>query len=444
MSQRGIPLLQRKEMDRPSLAQWLARLETLHPNAMDLGLERVSAVARALDLLPVPQPVVTVAGTNGKGSTVAVLEAILGEAGQRVGAFTSPHLLRFNERVRVGGLEVADEELIDAFAAIDVARGDITLTYFEFAALAALLVFRSREVQVLVLEVGLGGRLDAVNMVDPTVAVITSIDLDHQEWLGDTRGAIAIEKAGILRPGVPLVLADLRPPPELYQCASELGAEPLLDLGRDWQMEKTGDQWQASLRKRSGEIRRLPPQACGPLLPINICAGLQAALLLDVEFDDRQLQRAMAAARPRGRRECTQRGGVNYVLDVAHNPAAVNSLVEYIDATPCKGKIFALFSVMADKDITAMIGAAAGCFDGWFVADQPATKRSAAGSRLAAALGAAGEQVLDLATDPAAAFAAAQRQLVAGDCLVVFGSFFTVGDVLPLLAEQSLAAGACA
>ncbi|MDH4042698.1 MAG: Mur ligase family protein, partial [Gammaproteobacteria bacterium] len=171
-------------MGMDSLAQWLARLETLHPNPIDLGLQRVASVAHTLELLPVGAPVVTVAGTNGKGSTVAVLEAVLGETGWLAGVYTSPHLIRFNERIRVGGVDAGDGEIIAAFRAIDEARGDTSLTYFEFATLAALLVFRSRAVDVLVLEVGLGGRLDAVNIVDPSVAVITRIDLDHQSWLG--------------------------------------------------------------------------------------------------------------------------------------------------------------------------------------------------------------------------------------------------------------------
>ena len=189
-------------VDTASLEQWLVRLERLHPNPIDLGLERVASVALNLQLLPVSVPVVTVAGTNGKGSTVAVLEAILGGAGKCTGVYTSPHLLRFNERIRVGGVDASDGEIIAAFREVDDARGDTSLTYFEFATLAALLVFRARAVDVLVLEVGLGGRLDAVNIVDPTVAVITRIDLDHQAWLGPDRGSIGREKAGILRRGV--------------------------------------------------------------------------------------------------------------------------------------------------------------------------------------------------------------------------------------------------
>ena len=231
-------------MDRASLAQWLARLETLRPNPIDLGLERVAAVARALALLPVRVPVVTVAGTNGKGSTVAVLEAVLSQAGLRTGVYTSPHLLRFNERIRVGGVEAGDEEIIAAFQAIDTARGDTSLTYFEFATLAALAVFRDRVVDVLVLEVGLGGRLDAVNIVDPTVAVITRIDLDHQSWLGTDRASIARRKRALCVAVRRWSSATRTRRPACWP-APGAGAAPIVCLGRDFRVEQVSGQWRA-------------------------------------------------------------------------------------------------------------------------------------------------------------------------------------------------------
>ena len=221
-------------MNKASLTQWLQRLETVHPMEIDLGLERVLTVAHTLQLLPLKQPVVTVAGTNGKGSTVAVMEALISEAGYRVGVFTSPHLLRFNERIRVAGVDASDAEIVHAFDLIDQARGAISLTYFEFAALAALLIFEASELDYVVLEVGLGGRLDAVNIVDASVAVITSIDLDHQGWLGNSRGEISREKAGILRRGCPVVIADANPPPELLDCVVDAAASPALYLGREF------------------------------------------------------------------------------------------------------------------------------------------------------------------------------------------------------------------
>lgn len=427
-------------METASLDHWLARLETLHPNPIDLGLERVAAVARALDLLPVAVPVVTVAGTNGKGSTVAVLEAILGGVGKRTGVYTSPHLLRFNERIRVGGVDAGDAEIIAAFREVDDARGDTSLTYFEFATLAALLVFRARAVDVLVLEVGLGGRLDAVNIVDPTVAVITRIDLDHQAWLGSDRGSIAREKAGILRRGVPAVLGDPEPPPELIESAAASGSSPVLRLGREFGFESRGDHWQGSLRGQNG-VRVLPPLPAGPLKPANICTGLQAALLLGCEMSDAQVLAAAARARPRGRCERLSICGRDYVLDVAHNPAATYNLVEFLNATPCNGKTLALFSVMGDKDVRGMLTAAAGCFDAWFVADQPANPRAARGEDVAALLRGEGAATISVSKNLRQALRRAQGVMAAGDRLVVFGSFHTVADVLPLLEREPVKSG---
>ncbi len=399
-------------------------------------------MARALELLPVGAPVVTVAGTNGKGSTVAVLEAILGEAGQRAGVYTSPHLLRFNERIRVGGVDASDAEIIAAFRDIDDARGDTSLTYFEFATLAALLVFRSRAVDVLVLEVGLGGRLDAVNIVDPTVAVITRIDLDHQAWLGQDRGSIAREKAGILRRGVPAMLGDPQPPAELLDCAGAIGAEPILRLGCEFGCETHGDGWRPILRGRDGVSRTLPMQPSGPLMPANIATALQAALLLGCQSSDEQAGAAVARARPRGRCERQLLAGREYVLDVAHNPAAIYNLVEYLDAIPCKGKTIALFSVMEDKDIGGMIAAAADRFEAWFVADQPANPRAARGADIAALLRAGGHTVVSCSKNLRQAFRRAQRVMTEGDRLVVFGSFYTVAEILPLLERDRGRAGA--
>lgn len=422
-------------MQDAPLAHWLARLETLHPNAIDLGLERVARVARALELLPVVPRVVTVAGTNGKGSTVAVLEQVLAGSGLLTGVYTSPHLERFNERIRVGGVEAADGEIIAAFRAIDEARGQTSLTYFEFATLAALWIFRARSVDVLVLEVGLGGRLDAVNVVDPAVAVITRIDLDHQAWLGEDRDSIAREKAGILRSGIPAVIGDPEPPGELLSIAAERGASPVLCLGRDFTVATTPDGWQGVLRGADGEPRRLPAQPAGPLLPANISAGLQAALLLGCDFSDRQMSAAVAAARPRGRCERLVVKGREYLLDVAHNPAAVNNLVQYLSVTSCKGRTFALFSAMADKELRGMIQAGAGSFAGWFLADQPDNPRAASAAELAVILRREGQRVVSIGENLAEAFRRAQREMAEWDRLVVFGSFSTVAAVYPLLRQ---------
>lgn len=423
-----------------TLAQWLQHLETIHPREMELGLDRVSTVARQLGLLPVTVPVVTVAGTNGKGSTVAMLESLLRESGASVGAFTSPHFLRFNERIRIDGEDATDAEIVAAFTAIEAARGDVTLTYFEFANLAALWVFRERAVDMVVLEVGLGGRLDAANMVDADVAVITRIDLDHQEWLGDTRGAIAREKAGIMRPGRPVVIADPSPPPELLACAAESGAEPALVLGDAFGYEKPGEHWHATLTQRDGTRRRLPDLPSVALLPANICAAMQAVEWLGVRFTDAMLRQALDKVSATGRCERQTVAGKSYLLDVAHNPSAINNLLENIDATPCKGKVIALFSAMKDKPVAEMVALCAGHFDAWFLGEQPDNPRAMKADDIAGILR---EQELfrvSLSKNLRQAFRRAQSVMGPEDLLVVFGSFFTVAAVLPQLEKDRVKA----
>ncbi|CAA0118445.1 Dihydrofolate synthase/folylpolyglutamate synthase [Halioglobus japonicus] len=431
-------------MSKTTLEQWLQRLETIHPREMDLGLERISAVARTLELLPVSQPVVTVAGTNGKGSTVAVLEALLLESGYRTGTFTSPHFLRFNERIRIAGIEASDADIIAAFAEIDAARGAISLTYFEFAALAALLLFKASAPDILVLEVGLGGRLDAVNMVDPDIAIITSIDLDHQSWLGESRGEIAREKAGILRESVPVVVADPNPPTELLHRITEVGASPALFLGKEFTLAKGQGDWQAVLRGRDGQPMALAPRQYGSILPENICAAVQAALLLNLEVSDAGLSRALDRAAPVGRRQRRCIKERDYVLDVAHNPAAVGKLVEYLQASPCEGRTIGLFSVMSDKDVKSIVQTALGHFDAWFLADQPHNERAARAADIATVLGEAGEGMISISKNLRQAFRRAQSVMNRGDRLVVFGSFTTVAGVMPFLDNRAEATQKCA
>ncbi len=420
-------------MSKRTLDEWLRYLESLHPDAMDLGLERVTQVAHALSLLPLTVPVVTVAGTNGKGSTVAVLESLLRECGYRVGAFTSPHFLRFNERIRIDGEDAADDDIVAAFTAIEQARGGVSLTYFEFANLAALWLFREQGVDRVVLEVGLGGRLDSTNMVDADVAVITSIDLDHQEWLGDTRAAIAREKAGIMRHGKPVVIADPEPPVELLDCAQQVGAAPVMRLGHEVGCGEPGASWQGYLTDADAGRRELPSLATGALWPSNICAAAQAACLLGEAFSDEQLRRALAGAHSTGRCQHLDIAGRHYLLDVAHNPASVDKLLEKIDATPCNGKIIALFSAMKDKPVEAMLSRFGARFQAWFLGEQPANPRAMAATDIADILHAQGQQRVSVSKNLRQALRRAQAVMQSGDLLVVFGSFFTVAAVLPQL-----------
>ncbi|MEO7773396.1 MAG: Mur ligase family protein, partial [Steroidobacteraceae bacterium] len=309
-------------MQERSLSQWLALQQSTHPRSIDLGLARVREVAQRLGLLPFPAQVITVAGTNGKGSTVAHLEAMLRAAGVHCGAFTSPHLLRYNERVRVDGAEAGDAELVAAFDAIEAVRADTTLTYFEYGALASLYVFRARGVRVAVLEVGLGGRLDAVNIIDADVAIITSISFDHRDWLGDTLDAIGAEKAGVLRAGRPAVLATDAMPASVIEHARAIGARTFI-AGHDylWRLlSGTEGRWQYA--GDSLEFDSLPrPNLQGAQQYANAAAAIAALDLLPLqpELHLRQAEAALRSVSLPGRFQRVVRDGVEWLLDVAHN-----------------------------------------------------------------------------------------------------------------------------
>lgn len=425
-------------MTSATLADWLARIEQLHPAEIELGLDRVRAVAGKLDLLSPGVPVVTVAGTNGKGSTIAVMEAVLGSAGTLVGAYTSPHFRRFNERIRVGGEEAADDEIVAAFDAIETARGDISLTYFEFATLAALHVFRARAVAVVLLEVGLGGRLDAVNMVDASVSVITAIALDHQDWLGDSLEGIAVEKAGILRASRPVVVSDPAPPASLWRTVEEVGAAPVYRLGHEFAVT-AGATWRLRITD-GGAAREFEVAANPALVPANVAGALQAVALLGLL--PQEPGAALVGAAPRGRREVLRITGREYILDVAHNPASVAKLVEHLSATRCNGRTIAVFSVMRDKDASAMIEVALPAVDAWFLADQPDNPRAARASALAAVLRDRGAALISVSDNVRQAFRRAQSVQGDGDRVVVFGSFFTVAAVMGQLEKDEKRYGA--
>ncbi len=423
-----------KGMTESALAEWLARLEALYPQPIQLGLDRVATVASALGLLPVTVPVVTVAGTNGKGSVVATLEALLHSSGVTTGVYTSPHLLRFSERIRIGGKEATDADIVTALEEVEAARGAVPLTYFEFTTLAALLLFRTHGVAVVVLEVGLGGRLDAVNIVDPSVAVITSIALDHQEWLGNSLEQIAREKAGILRPDVPAVIAATEPP-GLVAAVDASGARAVY-LGKEFGFEGEGAQWRGWLQTSSGARRTLPVLGNPSLLPANLCAAVQALELLGRPASDAELLEVLPSLQPPGRRQRLCLADFECILDVAHNPAAVAKLVEFIDITHCNGKTIAVFSAMADKDIQAMIAAAGERFAAWFLADQPDNPRAAPAADIAGLLREAGQGMISVSKNLRQALARARSVMGPGDRLVVFGSFHTVAAAMKWLAKE--------
>ncbi len=417
-----------------SLAGWLARLERLHPATIDLGLERVRRVADALKCQPAC-PILIVGGTNGKGSTCAVLEAILMAAGYRTGLYTSPHLLRYNERVRVDGAEASDADLVCAFEAVDAARGDTSLTYFEFGTLAAMLHFMQAGVDVAILEVGLGGRLDAVNLWDADAAIVTSVDLDHQAYLGDTREAIGFEKAGIFRAARPAVCADPAPPQSLLAHARAIGAD-LMCLGREFDYARNESGWRWQGQHAAWPDLPLPAMAGAYQLrnaagALAMLAGLSERLPVDATAIRRGLQRARVAGRFQ-----TLDTLPDVIVDVAHNPEAARALASALDEHPVAGRTLAVVGMLADKDAAGVIDALKNSVDAWWVCT-PDSPRAQSAARLAEAIRAClpGADVT-LCSRPADALDAARSAAREGDRIVAFGSFTTVAAVLDHAATQ--------
>ena len=412
-----------------SLSDWLTWQETLHPNVIDMGLERVACVAQALRLGRPATTVITVAGTNGKGSCVALLESVLGAAGYRVGAYTSPHLLRYNERVRVGGCEVDDAELCAAFERIDAVRGDTSLTYFEFGTLAALEIFANAQLDVAVLEVGLGGRLDAVNIVDADCALITSIGIDHVEWLGSDREAIGREKAGILRAGRPGVYGESDPPHSVLAQAESVDA-PLYCLARDYHYAHTDLTWQwhsSATRYTDLPIPNLP----GAFQLQNAAAVLMVLeqLAESLPVSEAALRQGLQAVRLPGRFQ-VRPGAVEQILDVAHNPHGAQALAEALRQRPCSGRTHLVLAMLADKDAAGVCAALRPVVDAWYCAGL-AGPRGQSGEQLVVSAGLVTERdALTIHADVASACAQAAVAARAGDRIVVCGSFHTVAEAL--------------
>ncbi|HXZ53842.1 MAG TPA: bifunctional tetrahydrofolate synthase/dihydrofolate synthase [Burkholderiales bacterium] len=411
-----------------SLAEWLDYIERIHPKSIQLGLERVARVRHALGR-STPAVLITVAGTNGKGSTCAMLESILLAAGYRVGLYTSPHLLRYNERVRLGGVPASDERLCVAFEAVERARGDVTLTYFEFGTIAAWEIFTSGPLDAVILEVGLGGRLDAVNIFDADCALLTSVDLDHMDYLGDTRELIGAEKAGIFRPGKPAVVADSDPPRSVLDRAGAIAAGLRL-IGRDFGFVSQGQQWMYwGPRGRRGGLA--VPALRGERQLANAAAALAALDELRERLPVAMQDVRMGLARvdlPARFQVLPGRPAV--VLDVAHNPQAARVLSENLGSMGFYPETYAVFGMLGDKDIEGVCRALKDRFSAWFVAGL-SVPRGAGASRLAAALksaGASGE--VACFENPRDAYAAARIRAGENDRIVVFGSFHTVAEVM--------------
>ena len=419
---------------RPAdLAGWLALLETLHPRPIAMGLDRLRAVLARMDAR-LACPAITVTGTNGKGSTTAFCDAMLRAAGYRTGRYTSPHLLRYNERVAIDGAPVDDAALIEAFGAVEDARcaadPPTPLTYFEFGTLAALWLFARARPDAVVLEVGLGGRLDAVNVVDADVAVLTSVDVDHVDFLGPTREEIGREKAGVFRAGRPAVCGDRDPPASVIGHAGAIGAELKL-IGRDYDCVAQGAQWR--YRGPGGERHGLPIPALRGDFQLGNAATAIAALgcLRDVlPVDGGAIRDGLVRVELAGRLQSLP-GRPAIVLDVAHNPHAARALAGALGAMGFFPRTVAVFAMLADKDVDGVVAAMRPRVDAWEVAPLPGP-RGASGEAMRARLVAAGvpPDAIRVHADVAAAYAAAAASANEADRIVVFGSFLTVAAAL--------------
>lgn len=419
-------------MNARSLDSWLDHTQQQHVRPIDMGLDRVRRVADAMALPAPARHVITVGGTNGKGSTVAFVEAIARAAGWRVGAYTSPHLQRYNERVRIDGAEAGDDALCEAFEAVEAARGDTPLTYFEYGTLAALWLFARAGLDLAVLEVGLGGRLDAVNLVDPDVAVITTVDLDHQEWLGTDREAIGLEKAGIMRPWRPVVLGERDPPASVLRRAYAIGASAIR-AGCDYLYGAAGDGW--TWREPGCELSLPMPALAAPAQLDNAAAAIAALRALPVDLPVQAYADGVAAARVAGRLQRIEREGVELVLDVGHNPQALGQVKAWLERHPVPGRTLAVFGALGDKDIAALVGPLATTVSIWWLAGLDAdTPRGLDAAGLAERLsGVAGLVDVRPKGTVTEALDAALAEATPGDRVLVYGSFHTVGRALGAL-----------
>lgn len=404
------------------LDDWLDRIGSLHPKSWDLGLDRIREVAARLDLLHIAPRVITVAGTNGKGSTCEVIAALCAAQGLRAGKTTSPHLVRFNERIVVDGEAASDLEICDAFATIDQARGEISLTYFEFAALAAFYIFKQHQVDVAILEVGLGGRLDAMNLIDADVAVITRIALDHQAWLGDNREQIALEKAGIMRAHRPVVIADEDPPQALLKAARELQA-PVYAIGREFGFDAEG----GAHVTHEGKAIRYSLERPVNLPRQSLEAGWQAAVLAGIDVASDTLAETSRSLRLAGRFHEIS-APRRTVFDVGHNPDAAAWLAARL-AGIRKDRCLAVFGMYQDKDHAEVIASLVPHVDAWYVC-QVNEPRAAPASALAGRVSTLGGSVVGTYDKVAVAYDQALGDSAADDIILVFGSFPVVGAVM--------------
>jgi dihydrofolate synthase/folylpolyglutamate synthase len=417
-------------MHLKTLDEWLTWQIAVHPREIELGLTRCQTIAQRLDLLSPPFPLISVAGTNGKGSSVAFLDAILTAAGLRIGRYTSPHLFRYNERICIAGQEANDAQLCEAFEMIETVRGNISLTFFEFGTLAAMLVFRQNKVDLAVLEVGLGGRLDAVNVFDPLISLVTAIGIDHIDWLGPDRESIGFEKAGILRAQRPAICSDAYPPQSLIDHAHQLST-PFYRLGRDFTYTKAVDDHSWSWQSPTKTYPHLPLPALPGDFQLQNAAGVLMVLeLLNYPLPEAILHQGLANVRLPGRFQVFP-GKVTRIFDVAHNPMAAQSLSRLLQQLPCLGNTYAVVSILQDKDIFGIVALLQENITSWHVAPLN-TPRSATVQCLVEHLQTVGTRNIHTYTSIADAYTQTLSQAQEGDRIIVFGSFYTVAEALQI------------
>jgi dihydrofolate synthase/folylpolyglutamate synthase len=419
-----------------TLDDWLSVLETAHPKAIDMELERVARVKDALGIR-IDCPVITVGGTNGKGSTCAMLESILLAAGYKVGLYTSPHLIDFNERARIGGAPVDDQRLVTAFERVEAGRGETSLTYFEFTTLAVLLLFAEAGLDAVILEVGLGGRLDAVNVIDADVAIVTSVDLDHMDYLGDTREKIGFEKAGIFRAGKTAICGDPVPPASLVRHAQDIGADLWLQ-GRDFNYSGDKQQWNFGGRNQRRNALGYPSlRGANQLLNASAALAALEALRSRLPVGAQEVRTGLVTVDLPGRFQVLP-GRPTVILDVAHNPHAAATLARNLENMGFHPYTYAVFGAMRDKDIAGVIAQVQGSIDHWRVTGLPLPRAAKAGEieQLLRQAGVAPgsepgtESSIECFESPAQAFNQALKQAGENDRIVVFGSFLTVAGAI--------------
>lgn len=415
-----------------TLPNWLAWIKSLHVKNIDLELSRIKDVAKRMDLLHPTFPIITVGGTNGKGSTVAALEAIYTQAGYRVGAFTSPFLFRFNEQIKMNGREVSDKELCDAFLKVELVRDKISLTPFEFNTLAALSIFKNANLDVCILEVGLGGRLDAVNILDADLAIVTSIDIDHADWLGDTHEKIAFEKAGIFRNNKPAICGDFNPPQSLIEYANSIGSQ-LYSQNKNFGYKENATSWSWWSEKTDFEQLPLPQ-----LLLQNMSTVLMGVELLSSQLpvQRKTIDDVMKNISLPGRIQIIP-DNITTICDVSHNPASVSIFSKYLKKHPISGKSYAVFSMLGDKDISATLSLIKNDIDIWHVASLQCD-RAASQVLLTQHFFQNHIQNVLWFDSIKKAYDFTKTQAKLQDRIIIFGSFHTVAEAIEKITEKIL------